>query len=141
MKPIPLFTGAAALAAMTLLLAGCGNPESAVRQRAQAYTQCLIEDNYDKAVDYFDPDVVARRGRTGVAGSSKTIVGIVKGLIQLGGRKPAGFEVRKVDLDAAKERATVQVVFFTTDAKGADRKEHPTDQKWVLKNKTWYATE
>ena len=131
-----------AMAAVALLLAGCAqNPEPILRQRAQAYTQLLVDDKFDEAVNYYDPDLVAKRGRTAVTGSFKAVVGIVKGLTALGGRKPAGFELRKLDFDSTKTRATLQVVYLTTDNKGADRKESPSDQKWVLKNNTWFATE
>jgi hypothetical protein len=136
---IPL---AAVLAVLAVALAGCaGNPETALRQRAQAYTQSLADEKYDDAVNYVDPDVVAKRGRTGLTTSFKLVVGVVKGLSLSNGRKLAGFEIRKVDFDAGKARANLQVVFFTTDAKDADRKEQPFDQKWVLKNRTWFATE
>ena len=131
-----------ALLAVTMMFAGCAkNPEPTVRQRAQAYTQLLVDEKFDEAVNFFDPDVVARRGRTAVANSFKLVVGVVKGLNQFGKRKPAGFEIRKVDFDTEKTRATLQLVLFTTNTSGGDRKETPFDQKWVLRKDIWYATE
>ena len=131
-----------AVATVALLCASCAkNPEPILRQRAQAYTQLLVDDKFDDAVNSFDPDLVAKRGRTAVAGGFKAVVGIVKGLNALGGRKLDGFEIRKLDFDSTKTRATLQVVYLTTNKQGADPKESPTDQKWVLKNNIWYATE
>lgn len=130
-----------ALPVVLALLAGCArNPEPVVRQRAQDYTQLLLDDNFAEAVNYYDPDIVAREGRTAVTDKIKAVVGFIKGLIALGGRKPAGFEVRKVDLDSTCKQATVQVVFYTTDAQGGDRREHPTDYKWVFKKNAWYTS-
>ena len=126
--------------ALGATLTGCArNPEPVIRQRAQKYTQLLIDDQFDQAVDYFDPDIVAKEGRTAVMDQFKVVIGIVKGLTALGGRKPDGFVIRTVDIDTAKTHANVQVIFLTTDNNGGDRKEHPTDQKWALKNNTWYA--
>ncbi len=124
-----------------LLLGGCSkNPEPIVRERATTYTQLLQDDKFEEAINYVDPDLVTAKGRTTVTNQIKTGVGIVKGLVQLTGRKTAGFEIRKLDLSSDKTSASLQVIFFTTDANGGDRKEHPTDQRWVLKNKTWFVT-
>jgi hypothetical protein len=128
-----------ALAALGLLGAGCGQ-ERAVRQRAQAFTQLLMDEKYDAAVDYYDPDIVTKNGRTTVVGWGKLAVGIGKGLNRLGGRQSAGFQVRKIDFDSPHTHATVQVVYVSTDASGGERKEFATDQMWVLKNGVWYAT-
>jgi hypothetical protein len=125
-----------------LTVSGCAkNPEVTLRERAQAYTQLLLDEHFDEAVNYYDPDIVAQKGRTSVAGGIQAVVQIVKGLTALGGRKTAGFEIRKVDFDSARTHATLQIIFLTTDSNGGDRKESPTDQKWVLKNSTWYATQ
>jgi hypothetical protein len=125
---------------LVLFVTGCGQ-ESALRKRAQNFTKLLVEEQFDAAVDYYDPDIVTAKGRTHVAGAFKLVVGVAKGLNQIGGRTVSGFQLRKVDFDSAKTRAVVQVVYFTTDAKGDNSKETPTDRHWVLKNKTWYATE
>ena len=138
---IPLLPILAPIAEVLVVASCTASPEAALRPRAQAYTQLLLDEHFDDAVNYYDPDLVAKNGRTAAAGGIKAVVQIAKGLSALGGRKPAGFEIRRVDLDSAKTHATMQVVFFTTNANDADRKESPTDQKWVLKNKTWYATE
>ena len=131
-----------ALLGAACLWTGCAqNPEPVVRARAQAYTQLLVDERYDQAVDYYDPDLVASKGRTAVAGGFKFVVGLAKGLSQAAGRKLAGFEIRKVDFDSEKTHATLQVVYLTAKAGGADRQESPTDQKWVLKNGVWYATQ
>src|SRR5271157_3267772 len=124
------------------LWVGCAkDPEVVVRERAKAYTQLLEDERYDQAVDYYDPDLVASKGRTAIAGGFKFVVGVAKGLTQAAGRKLAGFEIRKVDFDSEKTHATLQVVYLTAKAGGADRQESPTDQKWVLKNGVWYATQ
>ena len=127
--------------AATILLAGCSsNPEPVVRARAMAYTQLLLDDKFEEAVNSVDPDVVTLKGRTTVTNQIKTGVSIIKGLVQLSGRKTAGFEIRKLDLSSEKTSASLQVVFFTTDASGSNRQEHPADQRWVLKNKVWFVT-
>jgi hypothetical protein len=142
MKLVKLLPGLILLSAVALLGVSCApKPETVVRQRAQAYNQLLLEEKFDEAVNYYDPDVVVRRGRTGVAGGMKLVVGLAKGLNQLGGRQTAGVEIRKLDFATDKTHASLQVVFLTTDAKGQDRKEIPVDQKWVLKKDTWFVTE
>ncbi len=125
--------------ALALALVGCApNPESAVRGRAAAFSQLLLDDKFDEAVNFFDPDLVANQGRTAIANDWKIGVGIVKGLVTFGTRKVAGFEVRRVDFDTTKKIATVQVVYFSTAEDGSDRKEHPTDQRWAFKRDAWY---
>lgn len=38
------------------LWAGCAkNRGAALREQAQAYTQLLMDERYDRAVDYYDP--------------------------------------------------------------------------------------
>jgi hypothetical protein len=125
-----------------LVLCSCAkkDPEPVLRERAQAFTQLLVDEKFDDAIAFCDPDFLASQGRSAVTGGFKLAIGIGKGLSQLGGRKSAGFELRKIDFDGEKTHASIQVVYFTTDANGGDRKEFPTDQKWVLKNKIWYTT-
>ena len=131
-----------ALGSAMLFATGCGkHKEQVLHQRVQTCTQLMVDEKFDAAVDYCDPDVVTREGRTKVAGILKSGVGFGKWLGQLGGRKSAGFDVRKIDFDSSKTRATIQVVYVTTDANGGDRKEFPTDQAWALKNGVWYATQ
>lgn len=89
-------------------------------------------------MNFFDPDTIANRGRTAVANDWKTGVSFVKGLVTMGSRKLAGFEVRRVDFDTTKKIATVQVVYFSTDLDGKDRKEFPTDQRWEIKKGAWF---
>jgi hypothetical protein len=128
-----------ALLGSLCVFAGCGpNHEASLRKRSHAYTTAILDDKFDDAVNYVDPDIVATKGRTQINSDLKTVVGIIKGLAQLGGRHAAGFEIRTVDISSDKKRATLQIVIFTTDANGGDRKEHPSDQKWVQKNQTWY---
>lgn len=125
-----------------ILFAACGrSPESTLRKRAQDFTKLLVEERFEEAVDYYDPDIVAEKGRTHVAGLFKLVVGVGKGLNQLGGRSLSGFQLRKVDFDSTKTRAVVQIMYFTADSRGDNQKEFPTDQHWVFKNETWYATQ
>lgn len=136
------FVNAVAVMATVMLVAGCGrSPESTLRKRAQNFTKLLVEERFEEAVDYYDPDIVAEKGRTHVAGLFKLVVGVGKGLNQLGGRSLSGFQLRKVDFDSTKTRAVVQIVYFTADSRGDNQKEFPTDQHWVFKNETWYATQ
>jgi hypothetical protein len=125
-----------------LLVGGCGkNPEPVVRQRAQVFTQLLTTDNFEEAVAYFDPDIVARIGRVTLTEAFKSIMSAAKSINEAAGRQPAGFEIRTVSFYADKTQASVHLLFFTTDASGSDRRSFPTDQKWVLKKKIWYATQ
>ena len=131
-----------AVAGVIWLLAGCSkNPEPALRQRVVAFTQLLMDDKFEPAVDYFDPDVVSRKGRTPIADVLKLIMTAAKNAAKASGREPAGFAVRTVNFYADKSEATAHLVFFSTDAKGGDRRETPSDQRWVLKNKMWYVTQ
>jgi hypothetical protein len=125
-----------------LLAGGCAkNPEPIVRQRAQAFTQLLTTDKFEEAVAYFDPDIVVRSGRVGLTEAFKSIMSGAKSINEAAGRQPAGFEIRTVSFYADKTQASVHLLFFTTDATGSDRRSFPTDQKWVLKKKIWYATQ
>jgi hypothetical protein len=130
------------MAMALLLVGGCAkNPEPVVRQRAQAFTQLLTEDRFEDAVAYFDPDIVTRNGRVPLTEAFKSIMNAAKKINEAAGRRPDGFEIRTVSFYADKTQASVHLLFFTTDATGADRRSFPTDQKWVLKNKVWYATQ
>lgn len=124
---------------LALLLAGrCAkNPEPIVRQRAQVFTQLLTTDKFEKAVAYFDPDIVVRSGRVGLTDAFKSIMSAAKSINQAAGRQAAGFEFRTVSFFADKTQASVHLLFFATDASGADRRSFPTDQKWVLKQNIW----
>ena len=125
-----------------LLAGGCAkNPEPVVRQRAQAFTQLLTTDNFEEAVAYFDPEIVARSGRVTLTEAFKSIMNAAKSINEAAGRQPAGFEIRTVSFYADKTQASVHLLFFTTDATGSDRRSFPTDQKWVLKKNIWYATQ
>ena len=125
-----------------LLAGGCAKyPEPVVRQRAQAFTQLLTTDNFEEAVAYFDPDIVTRSGRVALTEAFKAIMSGAKSINDAAGRQPAGFEIRTVSFYADKTQASVHLLFFTTDASGSDRRSFPTDQKWVLKKKIWYATQ
>ncbi len=131
------------IVSLALLLAGgCAkNPEPVVRQRAQAFTQLLTKDNFEEAVAYFDPDIVTRSGSVALTEAFKSIMSAGKSINEAAGRQSAGFEIRTVSFYADKTQASVHLLFFTTDASGSDRRSFPTDQKWVLKNKIWYATQ
>lgn len=125
-----------------LLVGGCAkNPEPVVRQRAQAFTQLLTTNAFEEAVAYFDPDIVARSGQVALTEAFKSIMSAAKSINEAAGRQPAGFEIRTVSFYADKTQASVHLLFFTTDASGSDRRSFPTDQKWVLKKKIWYATQ
>ena len=131
---------------VTLLLVGmvggCAkNPEPVLRERAQAFTQLLTADRFEEAVEYFDPDVVARSGRVALTEAFKSIMNAGKRVNEATGRQAAGFEIRTINFYADKTQASVHLVFFTTDANGTDRREFPTEQKWVLKKAIWYATQ
>lgn len=133
------FLLAACGVALLVASSGCGpTSESALRGRVAAFSQLLMDDKFEEAVSYFDPDTVASRGRTAVANDWKTGVSFVKGLVTMGSRKLAGFEVRRVDFDTTKKIATVQVVYVSADLDGTDRKEFPTDQRWEIKQGAWY---
>ena len=127
------------LLAAVILLGGCAkDPEPVVRERAQTYTNLFLAEKYDEAVNCVDPDVVAQKGRTTITNNLTQVRGLLKVLEQISNRKLAGFEIRRVDFDNDKTHAALQVVAFSTDANGGDRKEHPLDQKWVLKKGAWY---
>ena len=130
------------LALALLLAGGCAkNQEPIVRQRAQTFTQLLTSDKFEEAVAYFDPDIVRRNGEVGLTEAFKSIMNVAKRLNEAAGRQPAGFEIRTVSFYADKTQASVHLLFFTTDDKGADRRSFPTDQKWVRKQNIWYATQ
>jgi hypothetical protein len=138
-NPVTFYIHVLLVAAMCAGLVGCGpTSESALRGRTAAFSQLLLDDKFDEAVNYFDPDIVANRGRTTLANDWKFGVGVIKSLVTIGGRKVVGFEVRRVDFDSTKTIATAQVVYFTANTDGSDRKEHPTDQRWVIKKGAWY---
>jgi hypothetical protein len=102
-----------------LLAGGCAkNPEPVVRQRAQVFTQLLTADKFEEAVAYFDPDIVARNGRVTLTEAFKSIMNAGKRINEAAGRQPAGFEIRTVSFYADKTRASVHLLFFTTDATG-----------------------
>ena len=131
------------MVALAMLIAGgCAkNPEPIVRQRAQVFTQLLTTDHFEEAVAYFDPEIVARSGRVALTEAFKSIMSAAKNINEAAGRQPAGFEIRTISFYADKTQASVHLLFFTTDASGSDRRSFPTDQKWVLKQKIWYATQ
>ena len=131
------------MVALAMLIAGgCAkNPEPIVRQRAQVFTQLLTTVHFEEAVAYFDPEIVARSGRVALTEAFKSIMSAAKNINEAAGRQPAGFEIRTISFYADKTQASVHLLFFTTDASGSDRRSFPTDQKWVLKQKIWYATQ
>ena len=112
-----------------------------MRQRAQVFTQLLTTDKFEEAVAYFDPDLVLRNGQIGLTEAFKAIMNAAKSINEATGRQPAGFEIRTVTFYADQTQASVHLLFFTTDARGGDRRSFPTDQKWVLKKNIWYATQ
>ena len=130
------------MAAALLLAGGCAkNPEPAVRQRAQAFTQLLTKDRFEEAVAFFDPDIAARIGPVPLAEAFKSVMNAGKRANEAARRKPDGFQIRTIYFNDDKNQATVHIVFFTTDAYGSDRQEFSTDQKWVLKKAVWYLTQ
>jgi hypothetical protein len=137
----PRLVSGVVLIASALLVSGCGRSEARLRARATAFAQCLADGNIDDAVQfgYYNNigDSTPASMRVGFVMEVKQIAASIGSPRDTSGRKSAGFEVRKVEIDKTKTQAMVEIVFFTTDLNGADREEQPMPMGWTLSNGIW----
>lgn len=125
---------------MLLAVPACSRGQKALRDRCRQYTQAILDGEFDRALDFVDPDQVVELGRTKAGNQLRLALGIVSALGRLGKRREAGFEIRSLTLASGGGRASLQVVVFHTDESGGDRQELPTDQRWVLRRGQWYVS-
>jgi len=117
---------------LSLALAGCANlqtkPEDAVAQRATARWQALIKGDLDGAYKYSTPgyravfDVVAFKGRTGIAG------------------RWLGAQVDRVECDLPTRCKAVVRLEYSTLIPGKSKVKMDThlDETWLLEDGQWW---
>ena len=116
-------------------------PEEALRDRVSGFCKALLKENYDAAVTFVDPDIVAEHGSDKVKDTGKHFMNFVRGLNEARWRKLTGFHIRKVVIASDKNSAVVDLFYYTGMKNGgAWREEFPSDQHWVLKKNVWYWT-
>jgi len=124
-----------------LAAAPAPTPEEALRARVKEFTQALLKENYDVAGRCVNPDLLDTAGEDKVKEKLRERMTAAKGGAKLYGRKLSSFSIRRVTIEKDKINATVVVYYSTGEGGGnANRREFPSQQEWVLKDKIWYWT-
>jgi hypothetical protein len=111
-----------------------------LRPRVQAFTKLLWSEQWDQALKFVDPEVIATKGRDAVIENYRQTV-LTR--IQRPNTMGAGFAITKVEVAPNGAAATVLVGFLLMDTRPRAKKETigvPIEQRWVYKNREWFAT-
>jgi hypothetical protein len=116
-------------------------PEEALRSRVKEFTQALLKEDYDTAGRCVNPDMLDLAGEDKVKEKLREVVTFMKTAAKAFGRKFSGFTIRRLTIEKDKTNAVAVVHYYTGEGGGqANRRDFPTTQEWVLKDKTWYWT-
>lgn len=117
------------------------SPEETLRDRVREFTNALIREQYEEAVEFVDPEIVEIFGKEEVKDAGRHLMNRILTIIEAGHRKITGFKIRSVEMIPDTDKAIVNLYYKTAlKRSGQLHQEFPGDQHWLLQNGTWYFT-